>query len=95
MRTCKTKTTTNTSKTTKNDCDGIMGKSKQVAICVPSCSAVQFGEQDKPWTGLAEAFAEQQHVFVKVSKTGKACITFRNFFYANVDTFFLSPNTMG
>ena len=23
--------------------DGIMGKSKQVAICAPSCSAVQFG----------------------------------------------------
>ena len=26
---------------TKNDCDGIMGKSKQVAICAPSCSAAQ------------------------------------------------------
>ena len=25
----------------KNDCDGIMGKSEQVAICAPSCSAVQ------------------------------------------------------
>ena len=23
------------------DCDGIMGKSKQVDICAPSCSAVQ------------------------------------------------------
>ena len=25
----------------KNDCDGLIGKSKQVAIYVPSCSAVQ------------------------------------------------------
>ena len=55
-------------------------KSKQVAICAPSCTAGQFGEQDKPWTGVAGAFVEQQHVFVKVSKTGKACITFRYFF---------------
>ena len=61
---------------TKNDCDGIMGKSKQVAICAPSCSAVQFGVQNKPWTGVAGAFVEQK---LKVSKTGHACITFRNF----------------
>ena len=53
MRACKTKTTTNKSKMTKNDCDGIMGKSKQV---------------------------EQK---LKVSKTGHACITFRNFLYPN------------
>ena len=33
----------------RNDCDGILGKSKQVAICAPSCSAVQFGVQDEPW----------------------------------------------
>ena len=48
----------------KNDCVGIMGKSKQVAKCAPSCSAVQFGGQDKPWTGMAGAFVEQQHMFV-------------------------------
>ena len=45
-------------------------------------SAVQFGGQDKPWISVAGAFVEQQHVFViklKVSKTGKACIKFRNF----------------
>ena len=35
-----------------NDCDGIMAKSKQVAICAPSCSAVQF------WTGVDGAFVE-------------------------------------
>jgi hypothetical protein len=52
MRACKTKTTTNKSKTTKNDFDGILGKS------------VQYGVQDKPWTGVAKAFVEQQHVFV-------------------------------
>ena len=45
-----TKTTTNKTKMTKNDCGGIMGKSKQVAICEKSCSAVQIGGQDK--TGL-------------------------------------------
>ena len=37
-----TKTTTNKTKTTTNDCSGIMGK--------PSCSAVQLGRKDKPWT---------------------------------------------
>jgi hypothetical protein len=52
MRACKTKTTTNKSKTTKNDCDGIFGKS------------VQYGVQDKPWTGVGEDFVEQQHMFV-------------------------------
>ena len=41
-----------------------MVKSKQVAKCAPSCSAVQFGGQDKPWTGMARAFVEQQHMFV-------------------------------
>ena len=43
---------------------------------------LQFGGQDKPWTDVAGAFVEQQHVLVsktQVSKTGKACITFRNF----------------
>jgi hypothetical protein len=63
----KTKMTRNKLKTTKNDCGGIIGKSKQVAICAPSCSAVQFGSQGKLWTGVAVAFVEQQHVFV--SKT--------------------------
>ena len=62
---------------TKNDCDGIMGKSKKVAICAPSCSAVQFGVQEKPWTDVAGAFVEQK---LKGSKTGHASITFRNFF---------------
>ena len=58
MLACKTKTT-------KNDCGGIMGKSKQMTIiCAPSCSDVQFGGQDKLWTGVARAFVEQQHVFV-------------------------------
>jgi hypothetical protein len=60
-----------------------MGKFKQVAKCAPSCSAVQFGEQDKPWSSMAGAFVEQQQVFesfkLKVSKTGKSCITFHNF----------------
>ena len=51
---------------TKNDCGGIMGKSKQVAKCAPSCSAVQFGRKDKPWTGMAGAFVEQQQVFVSL-----------------------------
>ena len=55
---------TNNSKTTKNDCGGIMVKSKQVAKCAPSCSAVKFGGQDNPWTGVAGAFVEQKHVFV-------------------------------
>ena len=77
----KTKTTKNKSTTTKNDCGGIMGKSKQVAICF---SAVQFVGQDKPWTGVAGAFGQQQHMFVKVSKTGKACITFRIFFLVHL-----------
>ena len=36
-----TKTTTNKKKD-DNDCSGIMGK--------PSCSAVQLGRKDKPWT---------------------------------------------
>ena len=46
---------------TKNYCGSIMGKSKQVA---KSCIAVQFCEQDKPWTVMAVAFVEQQQVFV-------------------------------
>ena len=45
MRACKTKTTTNKSKMTKNDCDGIMGKSKQVAICVVHQVAVLFSKK--------------------------------------------------
>ena len=48
----------------KNDCGGIMGKSKQVANCAPSCSTVQFCRQDKPRTVMAGAFVEQQLVFV-------------------------------
>ena len=66
MRACKTKTTTNKSKMTKNNCDGLMGKSKQVAICAPSCSAIHFGGQDKPWTGVAGVFVGQNHVFVSI-----------------------------
>ena len=45
-----------TTKTTTNDCSGIMGK--------PSCSAVQLGRKDKPLTGVAGAFVEHQHLFV-------------------------------
>jgi hypothetical protein len=41
-----TKTTTNKTKTTTNDCSGIMGK--------PSCSGVQLGRKGKPWTVLPE-----------------------------------------
>jgi hypothetical protein len=66
MRAFKTKTTINKSKTTKKDCGGIMGKTKQVANCAPSCSAVQFGGQDKPLTGMAGALVEQQHMFVSL-----------------------------
>ena len=50
--------------TTTNDCGGIMGKSKQVDIFAPSCSAVQLGRKDKPWTGLAGAFVEHQHLLL-------------------------------
>jgi hypothetical protein len=64
MHTCKTKTRTFKSKTTTKDCDGIFVKSNQVAIYAPSFGAVQYGVQDKPWTGEAGAFVEQQHVFV-------------------------------
>jgi hypothetical protein len=53
-----TKTTTNRTKTTTNDCSGTMGKSKQGDIFAPSCSAVQLGRKDKPWTGV-----EHQHLF--------------------------------
>jgi hypothetical protein len=56
-----TKTTTNKTKMTTNDCSGIMAK--------PSCSAVQLGRKDKPWTGVAGAFVEHQHlVFNSVTK---------------------------
>jgi hypothetical protein len=51
-------------KTTTNDCSGTMGKSKQVDIFAPCCSAVQLGRKDKPWTGVAEAFVEHQHLFI-------------------------------
>jgi hypothetical protein len=64
MHASKTKTTKNKSRTTKNDCGGIMGKSKQMAKCAPTFSAVQFGGQDKPWTGMSRALVDQQHVFV-------------------------------
>ena len=66
MRACTTKTTTNKYNTIKNDCGGLMGKSKQVAICAPSCSAIHFGGQDKPWTGVAGVFVGQYHVFVSI-----------------------------
>ena len=59
-----TKTTTNRTKTTTNDCSGTMGKSKQVDIFAPSCSAVQLGRKDKPCTGVAGAFVEHQHLSV-------------------------------
>ena len=49
---------------TTNDCGGIMSKSKQLAKYAPNCSAFQFGGQDKPWTGMAGAFVEQQYVFI-------------------------------
>jgi hypothetical protein len=58
MCTCKTKTTTNKSKTTKSDCDGIFGKS------------VQYGVQDKPWTDVGEAFVDKDlivHVERKIN----------------------------
>ena len=48
------KMTTNITKTTTNDCGGIMGKSKQVDIFAPSCGALQT----KPWTGVVGAFVE-------------------------------------
>ena len=32
-------------------------------------SAVQFGGQDKPWTSVAGAFVEQQHMFVSETKS--------------------------
>jgi hypothetical protein len=48
---------------TTNDCNGTMGKSKQVDIFAPSCSAVQLGRKDKPWMGVAGAFVEHQHLF--------------------------------
>ena len=54
---------TNRTKTTTNDCSGTMGKSKQVDIFAPSCSAVQLGRKDKQWTGVAGAFVEHQHLF--------------------------------
>jgi hypothetical protein len=61
-----TQTTTNRSKMTTIDCRGTMGKSKQVDIFAPSCSAVQLGRKDKPWTGVAGAIVEHQHVFKNV-----------------------------
>jgi hypothetical protein len=60
-----TKTTTNKTKTTKNDFGGIMGKSKLVAKCAPSCSAVQFCGHDKPWIGMPGALVELQFVSFK------------------------------
>ena len=53
----------NKSKTTKNYCGGIMGKSKQMAKSAPSCGFVQFG-QDKTWTGMAGPFVGKHNVFV-------------------------------
>jgi hypothetical protein len=50
-----TKTTTNRTKTTTNDCSDTMGKYKQVNIFAPICSALQLGRKDKPWTGVAGA----------------------------------------
>jgi hypothetical protein len=50
-----TNTTTNKTKTTTNDCGGIMWKSKQADI---------FGlaVNTKQWTGVAGAFVEHQHL---------------------------------
>ena len=32
-------------------------------------SAVRFGGQDKPWTGVAGAIVEQQHMFESKTKS--------------------------
>jgi hypothetical protein len=58
-----TKTTTNRIKTTTNYCSGTIGKSKQVDIFAPRCSAVQLGRKDKLLTGVAGAFVEHHHLF--------------------------------
>jgi hypothetical protein len=47
-----TKTTTNKIKTTRNDCGGIIGKSKQVDIFATSCSGFSLAEKTKSWTGV-------------------------------------------
>ena len=49
----KTNTTTNKTKTTTNECSGIMG--------TPSCGAVQLGRKDMD--GVDGAFVEHQHLF--------------------------------
>jgi hypothetical protein len=56
-----TKKTTNKIKTTKYYCGGIMGKSEHVAIYAVLSSLV---DKTKPWTGVAGAIVEQQHVFL-------------------------------
>ena len=78
MVVCKSKTTTNKSKTTKNDFGGIMGKSKKVDICAPSCSAVQFEGQDRSWTGVDGALTLEN--LNLVNTIWRPCIMFRNFF---------------
>jgi hypothetical protein len=55
-----TKTTTNKTKTITNDCSGIMGK--------PSCSAVQLGRKDKPWTVWPEPLLSISACFYKYSE---------------------------
>jgi hypothetical protein len=47
---------------TTADCSGIMGKSKQVDIFAPRCSAVQLGTKKTPWMGVAGAFVKDQHL---------------------------------
>ena len=47
--------TTNKTKTTTNDCGGIMGISKQEGIFAPSCSAVQLGRKDKTMEGCGRS----------------------------------------
>jgi hypothetical protein len=51
-----TKTTTNKTKTATNECSGIMGK--------PSCSAVQLGRKDKPWTVWPEPLLSISTCFI-------------------------------
>ena len=69
---------------TNSDCGGIKGTSKQVAICAPSFSTVQFGGQDKPWNGVTRAFVEQQHVSV----------SWIDILFTTPDRRFLGPKTL-
>jgi hypothetical protein len=68
---------------TINECSGTMGKSKQVDIFAPSCSAVQLGRKDKPWTGVAGAFVEHQHLFFFESKMKRSSYSSNSFSYCH------------